>query len=146
MDTRNRACLSVCTRCRHPEFSGEDVERPGYQLAEALLADTDVGADPFRLRGIHCMSQCKRPCVVALSAPQKFTLVFGDLSRETDPGAIRDLAKQYAESPDGLILRADRPECLRAGILGRIPPLDYSGDLLIPQFTSPAHPTKGSPE
>ena len=84
MAIQNGACLSVCTRCRPPDFAGEDVERPGYRMAEALLAGADVGADPFSLRGIHCMSQCKRPCVVALSAPQKFTLVFGDLSPETD--------------------------------------------------------------
>lgn len=143
MSAHKGACLSVCTRCRPPDYGGEDIERPGYRLAQALLADADVQSDPFNLRGIHCMSQCKRPCVVALSAPEKFTLVFGDLKPETDHGAIRALAKQYADSPDGLILRANRPECLRAGILGRIPPLDYAGDLLIPNFTSPPNSMKG---
>lgn len=137
MATRELACLSVCTRCRPADFIGTDIERPGYRLAAALLQDSCIETMPVRLRGIHCMSQCKRPCVVALSAPKKFTLVFGDLSPDTDHPAVLALAEQYASSTDGLVPRPERPACLRASILGRIPPLDYEGELLVPKFNLP---------
>jgi len=143
MPSRDSACLSVCTRCRAPDFTWGELTRPGYRLAEMLARDADPLAEPFRLRGISCMSQCKRPCVVALSAPAKFTLLFGDLNPETDPAAIRALARQYADSTDGIVARADRPACLRAGILGRIPPFDYTGDLLVPELSQPTIKTKG---
>lgn len=81
------------------------------------------------------MSQCKRPCVVALSGPAKFTLLFGDLAANTDAGAVLKLAAQYAKAPQGLVQRADRPEPLRTGILGRIPPLVFGGDLIDAEFT-----------
>lgn len=137
MATRNLACLSVCTRCRPADFPGADIERPGYRLAAALSNGMSVKVGAFGLRGIHCMSQCKRPCVIAFSAPEKFTLIFGDLNSETDQFAVLALARQYAESSDGLIPRSERPECLRAGILGCVPPLDYGGELLVPKFTLP---------
>jgi len=86
------------------------------------------------------MSQCKRPCAVAFSAPAKFTLLFGDLAPETDVDAILHLAGQYAQSTDGLIQRADRPACLRSGILGRIPPLGYADELLDPTFSLSSQP------
>ncbi|MBO6759208.1 MAG: DUF1636 domain-containing protein [Roseibium sp.] len=133
MLTRSRVCMSVCTRCRPPDFAGPDNERPGYQLAGSLLRRArDETTRPFTLttRGVRCMSQCKRPCVIALSAPAKFTLVFGDLDPQADTDAVMALTRQYAESTDGLVLRADRPAPLRSGILGRIPPLGYAGEAI----------------
>lgn len=147
MATRKQVCLSVCTRCRPADFAGADHERPGHRLAEAVLSLAQ-GADPtevdLTLRGIHCMSQCKRPCVVALSAPEKFTLLFGDLQPETDAADILSLARQYAESDERLVPRPDRPACLRSGILGRVPPLGYSGELRIPAFSLSSNRQEGS--
>lgn len=142
MLTRTRVCLSVCTRCRPPDFAGPDNERPGYQLAGSILRRARHEATrPFTLttRGVRCMSQCKRPCVVAFSAPAKFTLVFGDLDPQTDADAVMKLARQYAASTDGLVLRSDRPAPLRAGILGRIPPLGYAGDTIDESFAFDLH-------
>ena len=126
--------LSVCTRCRPPDFTGRLKERPGYKLAEAVLARIREEAVPgLTLRGVECMSQCKRPCAVALSAHGKFTLIFGD--QEQDVDAILALARQYAESEEGLVPRTDRPQPLRESILGRVPPLDYAGEMLDPTFS-----------
>ena len=143
MTSLNDVCLSVCTRCRFADFPGAEIERPGYLLASAVIAQSTGMQDTLpglSVRGIRCMSQCKRPCAVALSAPNKFTLLFGDLVPETDVEAILYLAGQYAHSVDGLVPRADRPACLRSGILGRIPPLDYAEKLLDPDFTLPSQP------
>ncbi|MGD1888069.1 MAG: DUF1636 family protein [Cohaesibacteraceae bacterium] len=143
----NQVCLSVCTRCKPPSFAGADTERPGYQLAGTILQHAREATDAtfsLTIRGVRCMSQCKRACVVALSAPAKFTLVFGDLDVETDADAVVALAHQFAHSPDGLVPRSERPAPLRAGILGRIPPLGYAGEALDERFAfhSNAHPTK----
>lgn len=143
MAGHDQVCLSVCTRCRPADFPGSETERPGYLLASAVVAEArgvQAGLPGLSVRGIRCMSQCKRPCAVALSAPAKFTLLFGDLSPETDVDAILHLVGQYAQSGDGLVPRADRPACLRSGILGRIPPLGYDDDLLDPTFTLSSQP------
>jgi len=138
MQAEGHATLSVCTRCRGTSAHDCDTKRPGYRLAERirqLFADSDAARKGVALRGVRCMSQCKRPCVVALSGPGKFTLLFGDLSANTDADAVLELAARYAAVPDGLIQRADRPEPLRAGILGRIPPLFLENDLIDADFT-----------
>ena len=138
MRDQHRASLSICTRCRQPGFVGPDDQRPGYVLAKAIHArfsDSAAAQLGVSLRGVRCMSQCKRPCAVALSGASKYTLVFGDLDPGTDAEAILELARQYAQAPDGLVARADRPKPLRAGILGRIPPLGLDGDPIDPDFT-----------
>ncbi len=135
MDDRNTVNLSVCTRCKPPDFTGPDEERPGYKLAGAVLdAVRENPSANLRLRGVRCMSQCKRPCAIALSAAGKYTLLFGDLDPATTVSDILTLTDQYTTSPDGLVPRDQRPEPLRAGILGRIPPLGYDGDALDPTF------------
>ncbi len=138
MQAKGQATLSVCTRCRGTSAYDCDTKRPGYRLAERIrqnFTDSEAARTGVALRGVRCMSQCKRPCVVALSGPGKFTLLFGDLSANTDAYAVLELAARYAAVPDGLIQRADRPEPLRAGILGRIPPLVFDDDLVDADFT-----------
>ncbi|WP_162009427.1 DUF1636 domain-containing protein [Labrenzia sp. CE80] len=139
----DRAILSVCTRCRVPGDGCALEERPGYRLARGIKArfsQSDAARLGVELRGVRCMSQCKRHCVVALSGTGKFTLVFGDLDASVDADAVLRLAAQYAEAPNGLIERPDRPEPLRAGILGRIPPIGFDDDLVDTSFTiKPMH-------
>jgi predicted metal-binding protein len=69
------------------------------------------------------MSQCKRPCVVAFSHGEKFTYLFGDLDPTRDAAAILDTFELYAARPDGFMERFERPNVMRDGILGRVPPL-----------------------
>jgi predicted metal-binding protein len=86
------------------------------------------------LRGVNCLSQCKRSCTVALSGPGRFTYVFGDLDPEAPDHADAVLAvtASYAAAPEGFLAREDRPAPLRAGILGRVPPLSSASDLIVP--------------
>ncbi len=122
--TVQAACLSVCFRCKPESWRGDDADRPGLRLAEALEVEAGRrGLDLTLLRDVRCMSQCKRPCVVAFSHPEKFAYLFGDLDPERDAPAILDAFALYTSRPDGFIERFERPEALRAGILGRIPPL-----------------------
>lgn len=73
-----------------------------------------------------CLSACNRRCVIALSAPQKTTLMFGDLPALESAPSILELAEQYHASSDGLIARSDRPELLQKWILAKIPSLPSS--------------------
>jgi predicted metal-binding protein len=118
--------LSICLRCRPPEWRGPDEARPGAILVERV-ADALAGGGarmPLTFRSIRCMSQCKRPCVAAFSGEGRFTYLFGDLDPGRDVGALLDCLALYASRPDGFMERWERPEVMRAGVLGRVPPLD----------------------
>ncbi|WP_053997941.1 DUF1636 family protein [Ahrensia marina] len=141
MASGHKTILSVCTRCRPSGVPIELADRPGYKLAEelrALFPKSRAAQKGVALRGVCCMSQCKRHCVIALSGEGKFTLLFGDLDHEADAGSILEMAALYAEQADGLIERPDRPAPLRAGILGRVPPDDHD-QFIDEDFTISSH-------
>lgn len=117
--------LLICTRCRAP---GDDPAAP--RLGAALLGAVRAAGARLEfdldLRGVACLSGCKRHCAAAVTAPGKVSYVFGDLPADTD--GVSDLlavARAHAAAPDGHLPRAARPERLRAGILARIPPLHW---------------------
>ncbi|MEM6491842.1 MAG: DUF1636 domain-containing protein, partial [Pseudomonadota bacterium] len=139
-DRRSRPTLSVCTRCRGIDAGDSDEARAGYRLAQAIYDRFPASAAAragVRLRGVRCMSQCKRACAIALSDDAKFTLLFGDLDPERDSDAVLELARLYADAADGLVARGERPVALRAGILGRIPPLGVDSALIDAAFAQP---------
>ena len=63
----------------------------------------------------------KKGCAVALSAPGKWSYVYGRLSPE-NAAEILSGAALYAASADGLVPWRDRPEIFRKPSLARIPP------------------------
>ncbi len=140
--------LSICLRCRDGrEDRDTDLDRRGgRRLAHAVAAafpDSTAARRGIRLRGVNCMSQCKRPCTIALLGPGRFTYLFGDLDPTLHAGDVLSVAAAYAEAEGGFLPRSARPEVLRAGILGRIPPLGFAGDLVELLSPAPQHPAKG---
>jgi predicted metal-binding protein len=115
--------LYVCLTCRDRDAAPDD-DRPraGARLHAALVAA--VGAPPLRLVGVECLSNCRRPCTVALGGPGRWTYVYGDLDPETAVPAILDGAARYAAAPDGLVPWRERPAIFRKGAIARVPPLD----------------------
>ncbi|MAI58080.1 MAG: hypothetical protein CML56_03710 [Rhodobacteraceae bacterium] len=131
--------LSICTRCR----DGQEnilVKRGGRRFAEALMRRITAGKS-LVVRGVHCMSQCKRPCVVSFMSANSFTYSFGDLDPEDAEhiDAVIEFTGLYGESNEGFVLRDQRPKPLQAGILGRYPPLETNSDLVsnLSQFVGP---------
>ena len=128
--------LSICTTCRDGRETVRHSVRGGTRLGEAVLAQLagDGGRAAFRVRGANGMSQCKWPCAIALSGPDRFTQVFG----EPDPGthgqvdALLALSSLRLEALEGILRRWERPAPLRAGILGRLPPPTTTSDLVTP--------------
>ncbi len=130
--------LSVCTRCRDGREAVHADRRGGARFADRLIEAIGErrGTLPaFHLRGVACMSQCKRPCVVALTGPHRYTFVFGDLDPADHAAAVLDLLPLYTADPQGRMPRPSRPAPLQAGILGRIPPPDAVGDPVHPLIT-----------
>jgi predicted metal-binding protein len=115
-DAARDATLYVCVTCR----AGDD--RPGEGLFEALGArlreETGV-----RLRAVECLSVCKRPCTVALTAPGKWTYVVADLTLESHLDDIVSYARRFAETRDGLVPWRERPIAFRKGVVSRVPPV-----------------------
>ena len=119
------SALLICTRCRAPG-SDPDAPRPGAALLEAVRAAAPEQDAPA-IRGVTCLSGCKRPCCVALLAERRVTYLFGDLTADPVSAAeLLDVARHHAITPDGWIVRTDRPERLRGGILARIPPISWT--------------------
>ncbi|WP_152613095.1 DUF1636 domain-containing protein [Tateyamaria sp. ANG-S1] len=139
--------LSVCLRCRDGrETRDADLEkRGGQRLSQGVAAafsESEAAQLGVQLRGVNCMSQCKRPCTIALSGRARFTYLFGDLDPEIGAADVLAVAAAYAKSATGLLPRNVRPDVLQAGILGRIPPLDFNGELIEPIIPRPSHHTQ----
>ena len=138
MQVNAHPTLSVCARCKEKDDGPSEIDRAGYRLTTLIhskFLDSEAAKLGVTLRGIRCMSQCKRPCVIALSGLSKYTLLFGDLVASVHANDILHLAAQYANSSDGLIHRLDRPKPLRKGYLGRVPPNKADNELVDPKFT-----------
>jgi predicted metal-binding protein len=116
------AILTVCVTCRagRPDDGGL---RPGARLFAALAADPPAGV---AVRAVECLSACEKGCSVALSAPGKWSYVYGFLDPEADAAAIRAGAAAYAAAPDGIVPWRDRPAIFRKQSLARVPPLETS--------------------
>ena len=119
--------IIICTTCR-PAGASRDLPAAGEALLEAVQAatwDLDAALQArIRVRGQACMSGCSRACTIAIQAPGKFTYYFGDLTADETTGAeVLACARLHAYSTDGNLLRKERPERLRNGILARLPPL-----------------------
>jgi len=100
-------------------------QRGGYHLLQSLLRLQQQWTlqTEYKIEAVDCLSDCNRACAIALAAPQKTTLMFGDLPPLQSASAILQLAEQYHAIPDGMVPRQERPDALKKGILARIPPL-----------------------
>ncbi len=78
------------------------------------------------------MSQCKRPCVEFVAGEEHFTYSVGDLDPECPQHvmALQEFSELFQNAPEGFVLRSERPKVLRAGILGRSPPIKTNSDLV----------------
>ena len=135
--TGEQPTLSICTTCRVGHEARLET-RDGARLAAHVVDEHARHPNiQLKLRGVRCMSQCKRPCIVSLGAPGKFTYVFGDLdpSDQTHITALFELAEKYTKSANGLLDRRERPDALQENILGRFPPLESQSRLIIDLWT-----------
>ena len=114
------ATLHVCITCRAGQTPVEGEPVPGARLHAAIL---EAGApDNVNVVAVECLSACSQGCSVALSAPGRWSYVYGRLS-ETHAQDIVAGAAAYAASPDGIVPWRTRPEIFRKQSLARLPPI-----------------------
>ena len=113
--------IHVCVTCRPEGEPLEPRERaPGARLYAALASAL---ADDPQIRGVECLSVCKRPCTVCFAAPGKWTYVYGDLPptpSRRHPRRRPALCRR-AGRPDPL---EQRPDALKKGVVARLPPTE----------------------
>ena len=72
--------LSVCLTCTLNKTQNNN-KLAGEKLAQKLI-DKFKNTKNVTLRGVNCMSNCKRSCIVSFTAENCFTYVFGDIDPE----------------------------------------------------------------
>jgi predicted metal-binding protein len=113
--------LFVCISCRHDD---SQPVRPGRVLYDAVVAEMAArGVTDIAVQPVECLSVCKRPCTVALSAEGKWTYIIGDLDAATHLDDIVEGAARYAASATGIVPWRERPLPFRRGVVARVPPL-----------------------
>lgn len=119
----NSVELLVCTTCRKSIAPEERTAiRPGSVMHERLSsAELPEGVV---LRGVECLSNCKRGCSVILRGEGKWTYVYGNLDPDAHVETVIDGATKYLASEDGLVPWRERPEHFRKNCIARIPPLE----------------------
>lgn len=123
---RESSIVSVCVTCRSP--SGGEGPGIGASLLAALKPLLQEQTSDVVLRPVQCLGVCKRPATVAVSAPDGFTFVFGDLDPESGAPAIASFVNSYRTMDYGFVPWRARPAVLRRGLVARIPSFAWSPD------------------
>ena len=124
-----KSILSVCISCRDNREIKYKV-RGGKRFSRIL--QKSIRKKNLLLREVKCMSQCKRACIVSLTAQDSFTYIFGDVDPNQTKYAqeLLELVSIYSKANEGFMRRRDRPGLFRSNILGRLPPINSTSDLV----------------
>ena len=126
----NKPTLSICLSCRDGR---EEIymTRGGRRFAKKLL-NKNLLKKQVNLRGVNCISNCKRACTISLTAKKSFTYVFGDIDPENSEysESLIELVSKYSLSSDGFLRRRDRPLFFQSSILGRLPPIQSNSEIV----------------
>jgi predicted metal-binding protein len=116
--------VSVCTTCK----TGDGGTVVGPDMFAAVRAALGKDDPSVVVRPVQCLSVCKRPATVAVTSPDGYTFLFGDLEAESGTAALASFVKSYQNSGYGLVPWRERAEVLRKGMLARVPPMQWSPD------------------
>ncbi|MGM4904385.1 DUF1636 family protein [Tardiphaga sp. 866_E4_N2_1] len=114
--------VSVCISCKAAE-TGTIVGPDMFDAVKAALGDGD-GA--VMVRPVQCLSVCKRPATVAVTSPDGYTFLFGDLQTDSGSAALVSFVESYQKADYGLVPWRERAEVLRKGMVARVPPMRWS--------------------
>jgi len=115
--------VSVCTTCR---LVADEGTRIGAKMLEALRPVMHAETPEVKVRAVQCLGVCKRPATIAVSSPDGYTFVFGDLEPESGPAAVAAFVLSYSVGDYGFVPWAERPELLRSRLVARIPAVKWS--------------------
>jgi|1185.fasta_scaffold235024_2 predicted metal-binding protein len=113
--------VSVCVNCK-----ASDGAVVGSSMLDAVTAALDARDVAVIVRPVQCLSVCKRPTTAAVTSPDGYTFLFGDLLPDSGASALADFVQSYQKSDYGLVPWRERAEVLRKGMVARVPPLRWS--------------------
>ncbi len=116
--------LFVCVTCRSAADGAAD-PRPGARLFAAVShAAADLDVVP-----VECLSNCRRSCSAAVTAPGKWSYVIGGLDPDRDVAEIVHFARLHRDHADGLPVWRERPEHIRKNTIARVPPMPRAKEM-----------------
>lgn len=115
----------VCSSCR--DETGSDAHPRAGHLLGTAVRDAAAGTN-VEVRQAECLGNCKRRLSAALLRKGCWSYVFGDLRVENGPDLVA-AARLFETSTDGLLPWRGRPDCLKRGLIARIPPLAELKDI-----------------
>ena len=117
----------VCITCRATWDPPGSTPR-GPTLAAATRAALREASD-VRIQPVRCLANCTRGLSAVLRRDGAWTYVFGHLNENEDGPALITGARLLAASADGLLPWRGRPECLKRGLIARVPPGSFEGEV-----------------
>lgn len=115
--------IMVCRTCRD-EANSDDHPRPGLLFADKV--ENAAAGRNLTVEQIECLGNCKRRLSAAFIKPGGWTYVFGDLKLENADDLVEG-ACLYRDASNGLIPWRGRPDCLKRGLVARVPPANLNG-------------------
>jgi predicted metal-binding protein len=114
--------VSVCVSCKTAD-TGAIVGPEMFDAVKTAFGDGDAAV---MVRPVQCLSVCKRPATVAVTSPDGYTFLFGDLQTDSGTAALVSFVQSYQKADYGLVPWRERAEVLRKGMVARVPPLRWS--------------------
>ncbi len=113
--------LHICMTCK----AGLPVVEGEMPLGAQVFAAVSAMAVPegVEVVAVECLSACNSGAAVALSAPGRWSYVYGRMTPDHAADILAGAAA-YARAPDGLVPWRERPVIFRKQSLARIPPLE----------------------
>ena len=110
--------LLVCQTCRRT-----DKTKALFQLepASEKLQNTRL-PDGVTVKGVSCLSNCKKGCTIVLQAPARWTHIYGNINPVSDLEQLCTGIAAYIESNDGVVPWKERVALFRKNSIARIPP------------------------
>ena len=117
--------IYVCITCRRASEPDSD-PRPGAILATATAKAAEGSG--VTVRPVRCLANCTRGASAAIRCNGAWVYIFGQLDVTCGPALVEG-ARLLAGASDGLMPWRGRPEPLKRGLIARMPPLDFLGDV-----------------
>ncbi len=121
--TRPPTKIIVCSACRD-EAGSDGHPRPGRLFGDKVRNIAEQ--DGLIVEQVECLGNCKRRLSAVLVKPDGWTYVFGGLSTDDAADLVKG-AQLYRDAENGLIPWRGRPDCLKRGLVARIPPQSFNG-------------------
>ena len=111
--------LLVCQTCRRTNKT-EGTVPAGAWLLEKLQSRRLP--DGVTVKGVSCLSNCKKGCTIVLQAPARWTYIYGNINPVSDLEQLCTGIVAYIESNDGVVPWKERVALFRKNSIARIPP------------------------